>query len=186
MSSSNKKPVSIKQESRAEKNRCRGGRRFLNTQCNTISNKFKGKTDKLEEHFYNIGVANQSQLFANTTKEVAEYAGQNLKESQDIRLSIEQVDDVTFNIPTNCAETGGLNAKVVNIIYKTELDNYIKCTNQYRQNKSSMYAIVFGQCYKSMRAKIEGDAKFNSIKANSDVIQLLKLIRDITFNIESD
>ena len=76
MSSSDKNPA-IKKEGGAEKNRLRSGHRFLNTQCNTISNKFKRKTDELEGHLYNEGVTNQSQLFANTTKEVAEYAGQN-------------------------------------------------------------------------------------------------------------
>ena len=49
-----------------------------------------------------------------------------------------------------------------------------------------MYAIVFGQCTESMRAKIEGDPKFETIKDKSNVIALLKLIRDIAFDIESD
>ena len=37
-----------------------------------------------------------------------------------------------------------------------------------------------------MRAKLEGDARFELIKDNLDVIELLKLIRDIAYDIEAD
>ena len=181
--SSNKKPT-VKQE---EKPRRHGGaRRYNNTRRPVTALKFKGKMDDLEGHVFNVGVANQSQLFENTTKEIAEYAGRSLKESQDIRLTIEKVEDITFTIPKKRPTTTDLDSEAVKIIYKTELDGYIKRSNQYRQNKSSMYAIVFGPCTEWMRAKIEGDPEFETIKDNSDVIAVLKLILNITFNIELD
>ena len=77
MSSSSKKPVIVKHEGRTDKNKQRRGRRFQNARRNTVSDKFKGKTEELEGHIYNVGVANQSQLFASTTKEIGEYAGRN-------------------------------------------------------------------------------------------------------------
>ena len=159
-------------------------RRFQNAQQAVTAPKFKGKTDDLEDHVFDVGVSNQSQLFADTIQEIAEYAGRSLKELQDIGLAIEKIKDVKFTVPTKQSTTPDLDAEAINIIYKTELGGYIKRTNQYCQNKSSMYVIVFGQCTESMRAKIEGDPKFKAIKNDSNVIALLKLICDIAFDIE--
>ena len=79
-----------------------------------------------------MGVTNQAHLFRNTTKEVSEYAGHTLKESHDILLAIKKVEDVKYELPTNRAATGGLDNAAVEIIYKTELDGYIKRENIYR------------------------------------------------------
>ena len=121
-----------------------------------------------------------------TPLKIAKYAGRTLKESQDIRLAIEKIEDVVFQMPTKRTVTTTLDTDTVNMIYKTKIDSYIKRHNVYRQNKSSMYAIVFGQCAKSMRAKVEGNATFETIKSNSDVIALLRLIRDFSHDIQSD
>ena len=162
MTSQDKKPA-IKQEGQNQdnsKSRRRGGaqrRGQSNRRATNATAKFKGKTEELEGHIYDAGVSNQAYLFASTTKEVSEYAGRKLKESQDIRLAIEKVEDVTFTIPSKRPTGGGLDTAAVEIIYKTELDGYIKRESIYRQNKASMYAVVFGQCSEPMRAKIEGN-----------------------------
>ena len=101
----------------------------------------------LENHIYDIGVTNQTQLFSNTTKETAEYAGWILKESQDIRLAIEKIKDITFQISAKHAITSALDKDSTNMIYKTEIDAYIKNKNVYRQNKSSMYVLVLGSVW---------------------------------------
>ena len=49
-----------------------------------------------------------------------------------------------------------------------------------------MYSLVFGQYSNPMKAKIKGDARFENIKKDSDVIALLRLIRDILFDIKAN
>ena len=49
-----------------------------------------------------------------------------------------------------------------------------------------MYAVVFGQCSEPMQAKIEGDKRFDTIKQDSDVVDLLRLIRNIAFDIKAN
>ena len=64
-----------------------------------FQSKFKGKTEALEEHIYNVGVGNQADMFVRTTKEVAEYAGRHCKQSLDIRSAIEKLTDTTIATP---------------------------------------------------------------------------------------
>ena len=61
----------IKQEKNGDKGKSSSGkqRRFYNRP--TATAKFKGKTSDLEGHLYDVGVMNQAQIFANTTREVA-------------------------------------------------------------------------------------------------------------------
>ena len=42
-----------------------------------ITSQFKGDTEKLHGQIYDIGLTNQSEIFATTTKKIASYAGQN-------------------------------------------------------------------------------------------------------------
>ena len=38
----------------------------------------------------------------------------------------------------------------------------------------------------AMRAKLKGDSRFRNMKTNSDVIELLKLIREVAYNVKAD
>ena len=66
---------------------------------------FKGDTEGLEGHIYNVGVKNQAELFANTTKKIFSYSGRNYNESQDIRIALETIAEVTIPVPAK-EETG--------------------------------------------------------------------------------
>ena len=64
------------------------------------SNKFLGETEELHGHIYDINTTRQSEMFTNTTKKVANYAGRTCKEPKDISLAIEELKDATFTMPT--------------------------------------------------------------------------------------
>ena len=49
---------------------------------------FEGRTEGLEDAIYDIGISNQADMFMQSTKKIANYAGRTLKESQDTRLAI--------------------------------------------------------------------------------------------------
>ena len=83
MTGRDQKPV-VKQESSAAKDAPARRARQQNRRSTLLNAKFTGLTKGLKKHIYDIGVSNQTQLFSNTTKEIAEYAGRILKESQDI------------------------------------------------------------------------------------------------------
>ena len=154
-----------------------------NVQVQPMKSKNVGKTEELDGFMYDVGSNSQAQLFTDTTREIAEYAGRNLKESQDIRRAIENLVEMTFTLPTR-ANIGDVSLNKA--IFNKQLDNHFKRENSYRQNRATMSSVVFGQCTDAMRAKLEGDSRFEVIKDNSDVIELLKLIRDIAYDVEAD
>eukprot|EP00957_Ditylum_brightwellii_P021529 1622830-Ditylum_brightwellii.AAC.1 len=61
--------------------------------------KFEGRTAELKGHIYDAGYALQANLFVNTTRELAEYAGRTCNDSGDIRNAILEQKDVTFELP---------------------------------------------------------------------------------------
>ena len=188
MTTDDKKPI-IKQEGappvqqQQKRYRKRGNRHFYRKANNTQNTKLKGKTEELDGFVYDVGSMSQAQIFVDTTREIAEYTGRTLKEAQDIRMAIEDLEEITLNRPTK-NRTGDDEENTA--IFKIELDSYFKRLNAYRQNKATMYSIVLGQCTDAMRAKLEGDKRFNNIKVKSDVIELLKLIRSIAYDVEAD
>ena len=48
-----------------------------------------------------------------------------------------------------------------------------------------MYSVAIGQFSEAMTSKLEASTQFKSINDDSDLIRLLKLIRDVSFAYES-
>jgi hypothetical protein len=48
-----------------------------------------------------------------------------------------------------------------------------------------MYSVAIGQCTNALRAKLESQDEFESVSRASDVIGLLRMIQDISFNFQS-
>ena len=52
---------------------------------------FSGNTEELDDCTFNVGLANQGEIFTKYLKKLAEYAGRNYKESRDISYAIEML-----------------------------------------------------------------------------------------------
>ena len=148
-----------------------------------VSQKFKGATEDLHGHIFDVGVFNQSDLFVTTTKKLANYAGRTCKEPQDICLAIEELKDKTFTLPTR--QTGITDTTIANALLSKDLDMFVKRESTYRQNKVAMLSVALGQCSEAMKAKLESENMYDKISNDGDVIALLKLIRSIAFDYES-
>ena len=108
--SSNDAPLkpSIKSEPGAQKNynqrrnfrkkHQNGGNNFTS---HITKAKFKGGTEGMEGHIYDVEVSNQAGLFANTTNKIVSYAGQSYRESQDICIALESISEINMSLPKN-------------------------------------------------------------------------------------
>ena len=70
-------------------------------------------------------------------------------------------------------------------LYKKYFEIWSKRESLYRQNKSLSFLVVLGQCSEAMKAKLEAESSFEAVSNNSNVIKLLKLIRNIYFAYKS-
>ena len=132
---------------------------------------------------YDVGTSTNSEIFTITTEKVAAYAGRTCKEAQGIRVAIEKVEDVI--IPKSVKDTvgdAGINERILN----RDIEAYVKRRATYRQKKSSMYSVVIGQCTDAMKAKLKGMSTHSETDEKSDVIELLKLIRQYTFDFQAN
>ena len=66
-----------------------------------------------------------------------------------------------------------------------EINAYVKCDQQYRQNKAKMYSVTLRKCTEAMENYLEGEESYKNIDKESDVIYLLLIIETITYSFDS-
>jgi len=70
-------------------------------------------------------------------------------------------------------------------MFSKDLDTFVKRESTYRQNKATLYSLIWGQCTEAMRAKLEAVDGFEDASTESDRIALLRLIQQATYEFES-
>ena len=144
--------------------------------------KFEGRCDELKGFIYDCLDPRQADMYAKTMKEIAEYAGQTCKHGADICKAIESLERPRMAPPADPAADASATDRR---IWEKKVDTYVKHENIYEQNIENMYSVILGQCTDAMRAKLESQDQFEQVLDDSDAIELLRMIRDITFNFQS-
>ena len=98
--------------------------RFRGQRPRYVTPKFKGETEALSGQIYDVGRNDQAELFTETTKKLAGYAGRTYKEPQDIRRAIEDVAEI--NIPMPVERTAITDKKLRDKIYKKDIEVWAK------------------------------------------------------------
>ena len=166
--------------------RSRRGRRGTGSQRqsgNTTTRvKFEGSCEGLKGHVYDILDYGQADAFARTTKELAGYVGRTMKEGDDVRLAVQKLALPTFPKPTVPPATAD---KFEELEYGAEVKIYLGRMAQLSSNMRTLYNVIMGQCSESMINKLESTETYDAINSTSDSIELLKAIKNVSFNQES-
>ena len=109
---------------------------------------FSGLTEDLKGHIYDVGMGYQADQFTSTTMALASFAGRKCSNYQDIRISIECHKDVVIPIPVSITD---IDLEVVKFLLGEEIDAYVKCIQQYHQNKAKLYSVALGQYTEAMK-----------------------------------
>ena len=83
----------------------------------------------MDSYVYDVGTIAQAQLFADTTREIAEYAGRTLKEAHDITMAIKDLEEFILTKSTKAVSTDATEIKVE---YTIEMEHYYKRRISYR------------------------------------------------------
>ena len=84
--------------------------------------------------------------------------------------------------PTEPAYPGNEKDSKAIAIWNKEYDQWLKLKRKYQEQKAKVFAIILGQCDKSMQNQAESDVRFENAEKDCDVIGLLKIIKDLAFD----
>eukprot|EP00978_Attheya_sp_CCMP212_P006553 scaffold15183_cov61-Attheya_sp.AAC.2 len=155
------------------------------TSVNTVvprQPKFEGRCEEIKSHIYDCSDVRQSDIFVMTTKEVAGHVGRSYKYGADAGLTVANMCLPTL-VPPSDPATGA--SATVKRIWEKEVDEYVKQKSYLNQNMKTLYALVWGQCTDVMKQKLEGLSTFDTLSADRDGLGLLKAIKDLVYNFQS-
>lgn len=70
--------------------------------------------------------------------------------------------------------------------YRCEVKNHAKETAALKSTTCSLFNIVIRQCSKMMKSKLKGEESFEQVEFNGNVAELLKLIREISRQVNTN
>jgi hypothetical protein len=160
------------------------GKQNQNPKSNFRQPTFEGRFDDLKGHIYDCKGGMQADQYARTTKEIGNYVGRTYRQGADVKTAIEQID-VGLPVIVQPADPP-VNASMAQTrIWEKQIDQYVKQLDQRDINIQTLYSLVWGQCTDAMQAKVEATSRFNTISANNDGIELLKTIKQVSYNFQS-
>ena len=110
--------------------------------------KFKGKCKELEGFIFDANRYNQADEYIRTVREIAEYVGTNYDHGSDVRQAIEEGVRPTFMKPVKPAPPDGEDDidETDEMIWKKEVDYYVKRVTTLEANLQNAFSLVWGQC----------------------------------------
>ena len=125
--------------------------------------KFKGNCSNLQGNIFDCSDYKQADTFVNTLKRISEYVGAEYKHGGDIRPSLIHESKIVIPIPTPAVvvDPSALTSveEVAKMIFKGELDSYIKRKAMLNDNIQKTYSLVIGQCTDLLQSKLKQQAQ---------------------------
>ena len=129
--------------------------------------KFKGNCAELQGFLFDCSDYKQADNFVNTLKRVSEHVGAEFKHGGDIRSSI--INGKEMNIPIPVAPSIVNPAaptpeeQVLQMIFKGEIDAYIKRKSVLEDNIQKAYLLVLGQCTNLLQSKLKQQSSWAQV-----------------------
>jgi hypothetical protein len=133
--------------------------------------------EALKNHQYRISaVGLQADEYTKTTRAIAEYTARVYgHEMKQLVLLGKEATPVAPTYP----EKGSDGEKAV---WSKMYDQYLRKTEKYVDYKAKVFTIIWGQCDRTMRNRIESTTEYKKAEDTNDVVQLLRVIKDIAFD----
>lgn len=158
-----------------------GRQRQVNTRIIPPRPKFEGRTEGLKGHVYDLRPT-QADQFVKTTKEVALYVGRTYTNGSVIKAAIETLEPPLIQPPEELPEDA---TRTETRIWEERIKDFVKRETIMKENIKALYSLVWGQCSDPMQAKLESLPGFQDVFDRSDGIDLIRLIKNVSFNFES-
>ena len=153
----------------------------------TSNKPFEGSTPLLKGYYYTFNQEQQKvDEFQETTDKVIEVVCSTLKQSQLLKATLKKLSTQNVPEPTlQTSGTGGVSTDEDKLKYSIQFKNHEITCNELAESLSKTFTIIYGQCNRAMKAKIEEDPNWATIDGSCDPIELLKIIKSIAHKNES-
>ena len=152
------------------------------------SSRFKGNCLSLEGQIFDCSDYKQADKYQSTVKRISEYVGSEFKHGGDIRSSIVNEAKITVPLPISPMimdpDAPTVPEKLLLMIFKGEVDAYIKRRAILDDNVQKAYSLILGQCTDLLQSKLKQQRQWLLTSLDQDAIALLALIKAITFKFE--
>jgi hypothetical protein len=125
---------------------------------------------------YHCSAYNQVDGCTKTTEEVAECVGQIC--SSDARTAAETLILPTFDHPSDPV-TGA--SETEKSRWTKRVDTMVCREDRFDEDLKKVCSLIWGQCTKLLRAKLQAKDGCNQMKVEYDTVELLKSIKDCVF-----
>ena len=136
----------------------------------------KGECAELGSNVYYIGDARQADNYTKTTEVIINYIKKNYKLGNEVCQALETGTDYTFARPESVDSTGAIvpidPTSVDGLITKQLINRYVDNLEKYEAEKSNAYGLIYGQCTKGLRDKLEQRSDWSTVK--NDMLELIK------------
>jgi len=154
----------------------------------TPSSQFQGNCAELKGCVFDCSDYKQADTYVTTLKRISEHIGATYKHGGDIRSSIINELKAIITIPTapviiNPNALTPVEA-VHNMIFRGEIDAYIKRKGILDDNIQKAYSLILGQCTDLLQSKMKQQATWAQVSVDQDAIALIVMIKSITFRFE--
>lgn len=148
--------------------------------------KFKGNCAELLGHIFDCSDYKQANKYVTNMKRIAEYISAEYKQGGNIHSTIKNETATTILIP---AEPQPIDPAAVlttaqELIFKGEIDQYIKRRAMLQENMQKAYLLILGQCTELLKAKLKQLNQWGRVSAAFDVLGLIQLIKSIVFKFD--
>eukprot|EP00957_Ditylum_brightwellii_P107433 8197217-Ditylum_brightwellii.AAC.1 len=85
----------------------------------------------------------------------------------------------------NGDKDGKLDNVIASIYLSNAIDMFLKRREIFQKNKSKMFMVIVGQCTDLVISKLESESTWKKTEATNNVVELLKMIKDIAYKYET-
>jgi hypothetical protein len=133
--------------------------------------RFQGKCDKLKGHIYDCSDSRQADVYSKTTKEIGEYVGHTYQYGSDVRQAVQTLAMPAMTVPADPADGA---TRSQERMWEKKIDEHVKRELTLEENMRTLYTLMWEQCTKIVRARLDALANYEAIPEEFNSLALLK------------
>lgn len=140
--------------------------------------KFEGRCKDLKGYVLDCSDGRQVDRYRVVMKEIAKYVERTYAHGGDIRWTIEHEEMFVIPLPPDLPDNP---TDTRRRIWESKIDAYVKRKGKLEENCRIAFYLLFDQSTDYMRAKLEAMPEFTRIKADFDLLGLIRLIKGLVY-----